>query len=443
VDLPSDRGEETQERTRAAADRRHLTERALAEAVTEARSEGLGRRIVWDSKVAGFGAVVGGRTVTFVVQRRVGRRGAGRRVRRVSIGRWPSPWTVEAARAKAREALQAMDSGVDPSAVRAAEEAVSVTLGGSVEVYVDGLRKAGRSARWIEDSQRVLRRYLEDWWDRPLAGITRAEVATRHDRITREHGAVSANLCFRAFRACWSVLRKRVPEVGECPTAAITWNAQEARRDVVPPDLLPAWRERVEALEERERVLWWTIALTGLRSEDARSIQWEDLDLDRGVLRRPNPKGGRSRAFEVPVASHLLSMLRARRRSVPEGCPWVFPSVDRAGQVTHLQNLRALDLVVGRRTLPDGTQEDVLATPHVVRRTFASAAVAAGVSYPAVQALLNHAPASRDVTLRHYVRLDVEALRPEVEKVAAWVVGRMRGTLSGAAGARPYDCDQT
>ena len=45
----------------------------------------------------------------------------------------------------------------------------------------------------------------------------------------------------------------------------------------------------------------WVMLLTGLRSGDARSMKWENLDQD-GVLTVPSPKGGEAKAFKHTIA---------------------------------------------------------------------------------------------------------------------------------------------
>ncbi len=52
------------------------------------------------------------------------------------------------------------------------------------------------------------------------------------------------------------------------------------------------------------------VLYTGLRSEDARTVQWRDVDWDAGTLHRPTPKGGVDRAFTIPLSRRALAVLR-------------------------------------------------------------------------------------------------------------------------------------
>lgn len=104
------------------------------------------------------------------------------------------------------------------------------------------------------------------------------------------------------------------------------------------------------------------LLFTGLRSLDARTVRWEHLNLGNkpmslviplgkrekvvevppGCIHRPRPKGGISRGFTVPLAEHVLGLLRGRQQENPvqfsEGDGgWVFPALTRRGEITHVQ----------------------------------------------------------------------------------------------------------
>ncbi len=106
----------------------------------------------------------------------------------------------------------------------------------------------------------------------------------------------------------------------------------------------------------------------------------------------------------------------------PNDGGWVFPSRNMRGGVTHVQQVKEQRYVGDQKltTFP---------SPHRLRDTFASAAHEAGVDPLSLKALMNHVlPASGDVT-QGYIRSSVEHLRTQAEKVAAFLLERMAGTL--------------
>jgi hypothetical protein len=52
--------------------------------------------------------------------------------------------------------------------------------------------------------------------------------------------------------------------------------------------------------------------LTGMRRTASVEARIEHLDVERGCLRVPNPKGGESRAFDLPLSGTLIDLVRRR-----------------------------------------------------------------------------------------------------------------------------------
>ncbi|MEZ5980557.1 MAG: tyrosine-type recombinase/integrase [Planctomycetota bacterium] len=285
-------------------------------------------------------------------------------------------------------------------------------------------------------------RHLEDWMERDLASLRRHEVALRHERITAERGPYVANRVMQQFRAVWNTAARRFEELPQvAPTVAVTMNRTERRREPIPWDELPAWRAAVARLRNPvRRDLQSFLLLTGLRSLDARTVRWSDVAFEhvatevgesvRATLHRPSPKGGARRAFTVPVADAVAALLQRRRAQNAElfdggDGGWVFPTRDRVGRVTHVQEPKQQRTV--RRA--DGSSAKVrhLPSPHRLRDTFATAAHEVGVSPLDLKVLLNHAlPAADDVTAG-YIRPSEGHLRESVERIARFLEERLGG----------------
>jgi len=393
------------------------------------------RRMFWDADLPGFGLVVGRRDRSFIAQKDI----AGRTVR-VTIGKFPQ-WTPEMARKEARQLLAQMDRGEDPNAERRAAEAARVeaqrveewrafTLREAIEEHAANMRAEGCVQRSIASMRDELGRHLSAWMDEPLVGITRARCIDRHREVTEENGPTAANRAFRHLRACWNSARGRYEEMPEHPVGRargnrkFPWNKTRRRREPVAWGDLPAYWAAVEALENPvRRDLRHVLLLTGLRSLDARTIRWEHIDFDAGTLHRPTPKGGADRAFTVPLSAHVLGLLARRKldnlRWFSSDGGWAFPTRDRSGSVTHVQE--AKEQRYERRE--DGTYAKVgsLPSPHRLRDTFATACREAGVGMMETKALMNHRLPEEDVT-EGYIRLSEEHLRGCQERVTAFLL---------------------
>ncbi len=406
-----------------------------------ARGKPVRQRIYWDSDVPGFGLLAGLTAKSFIAQKDIG----GRTVR-VSIGRYPA-WTADQARKRARELLVEMDKGIDPRA-RAREEAARqrqqewqrFTLADAVEEHVARMRTKGCADGSVAMLRAELDRCLGDWMRRPLVEVTRRDCVDRHRKLTTGHGPVSANRAMAMLRAVYNSAGRLYEAMPPHPVVGVQFNPVPRRRSPIPWGDLPAWWAKVQALENPiRRDLQLALLFTGLRSTDARTIRWADIDFDAGTIHRPNPKGGAKAAFTVPLCAFVLAMLARRRldnlRYFSSDQGWVFPTRDRAGGVTYIREPKEQPHARG----PDGKplvvygtlrKVGVLPSPHRLRDTFATACREAGVGMFETKALMNHRLPSHDVT-EGYQRPSAEHLRGCAEKVAAFLLARAKVDAEG------------
>lgn len=141
-------------------------------------------------------------------------------------------------------------------------------------------------------------------------------------------------------------------------------------------------RQILIALKEpKYRVFFAFLYGTGLRLNEARAVQTNDIDGERGVLRVRAGKTHKERA--VALSPLLLSTLRAYWRLVRPSPPWLFAS--RCGT--------QLCPGVARNALRRASQSADIrkkVTPHVFRHTFATHALEAGVDLRLIQVALGH-----------------------------------------------------
>jgi integrase/recombinase XerD len=136
-----------------------------------------------------------------------------------------------------------------------------------------------------------------------------------------------------------------------------------------------------------------TVALeTGLRKGELLGLEWDRVDLSRGVLRLEVTKSGKRR--EVPMRQAVYTTL-AGLPEPHEGRVW------RTGSVR-----KAFENAVTGVKLEDFHFHDL-------RHTFASTYVMRGGSLPALQQILGHATLA--MTMR-YSHLSPRHLRDEMEK---------------------------
>ena len=302
---------------------------------------------------------------------------------------------------------------------------MEITLTEAIELHLRAMRAKACAPRSMEAFGEECAVLLADWLERPLVSFTRHEVALRHEELTDRRGPYIANRVMQQFRAVYNTAVRRFEHLPVTnPVIAVTFNRVRRRRDPIPWAELPTWRRRVDSLTNPvRRDLQLFLLHTGLRSLDARTVRWEELDFTAGTLHRPRPKGGEDRAFTVPLAAVVLELLRRRRREnaeVGDDAGWVFPTRDREGRITHVVEPKEQRYVGGRKV-------SWLPSPHRLRDTFATAAHEARVHPLDLKVLMNHAlPAADDVTMG-YIRPSVEHLRRGVVAVAGFLGARMEG----------------
>lgn len=185
------------------------------------------------------------------------------------------------------------------------------------------------------------------------------------------------------LRAVWNSARRLYPALPEHPIAGVEFNPEEACKTIIKADELPGWWEKVRGIDNPiRRDLQITMLFTGLRATDASSIRWSEIDFKAKTIHRPSPKGGKRKSFTVPLCGYVVRVLARLRRHVLREfgptCPWVFPTHNRDGKLTHTQEAKEAryEWEVGGKV----TKMMYLPTPHTLRRTFRSVAHAAWTS---------------------------------------------------------------
>ncbi|MDB4963379.1 MAG: putative Phage-related integrase [Myxococcales bacterium] len=459
--------------------------------------DGAPQLVRFDTKLAGFGVVVGRTRTTFVVNRRV-----GPKLHREAIGHWGKKEDGGINALDARKLALVMLGKLEgkESTPNKAKRARSTgpTLAEACELYVEKLRAGGARpssvatvAREIgrddkrKDGERE-RSYLAVWLDRPLASITGKECRARHEQMTADNGPHVANRVMRELRAIWNHVAKEasagtIDGLSEGtvfpanPTIAVNWNKEndsssyvDRRREPIAWAKLPAWHAAVLALETGVRRDYsLVVLLTGLRRNDAASLRWEhinttkeavasrvwhaskrkwdEVELPARSMLRPSPKGGRARAFVVPLSSAIAKVLERRRTENVElgqdDGGWVFPSralksdADRKEPCYLCRDLGMPPHEAGAIVHIAEPKEDskVLVAPHRLRDTYTTALAQLDppLSPYVVDVLTNHRSPRGSVTAGYIGALD---LHDAQERASAFLVERFKSSPTSARG---------
>jgi integrase len=373
-----------------------------------------GQTLYWDTDLRGFGVLVGKRSKTFVMQRDIN--GTSRRI---SIGRY-GDISLHKARQQAEQLAGTMRGGVDPVEEERAATAGSMTLREAWKLYEAHLSAKERSPVTRDGYWILLKTHCADWLDRPLAEITPAAAHARHVHIGTTRGKYAANGTMRTLRAIWRRAQRAHSRLPGPPTVNVDFYKEKPRTAVVKD--LAAWWRGVQAVDNPiRRDLFIFLLFTGCRSGEAKTLRWEQVDLEAGRVHFPKTK---TEPFDLPLSAFLVNLLKARRadeatRAVfGPRCPWVFPAHGASGHV-HTAKPGAREL----KAFAD------IWTPHTLRHTWITISENKVAMPPAHSRLLaNHAVNAKGDAHMGYIHPDFDDLHKSQEMMSEFLLAAIQPT---------------
>ena len=283
------------------------------------------------------------------------------------------------ARQKASRIVADARDGKDPLEERDAAKAKAAdTFGALVRLYLEQRAKPRQRPRTYAETERYLLKHLAPLHGRPVASVTRRDVATRLEEIARDHGPIAANRARSYLNGCfmWAMRRGLVennPVIGtEAP-------GEETKRERVlsPAELAAVWKA-CEGQGDFGAIVR-LLMLTGARRDEVAELRWSEIDLDNALWTLPAERSKNKRQHEVPLSSAAVTLLRGRDRRGD----YVFTSRGGRRAFSGYSTAKAkLDKALGEAVAPF-----VL---HDIRRSVVTHMVELGIAPHVVEAAINH-----------------------------------------------------
>jgi integrase len=268
------------------------------------------------------------------------------------------------------------------------------------------------------DYERLVTRCLKDWLDVPIVEITRDMVQSKHIAMSKEHPA-QANYTMRILRALFAYAiavyedDQGKPLLTQNPVdrlrQARLWNRVQRRQRVIRPAQLQGWYEAVCKVRADARDLLLLELFTGLRQNEAMSLQWKNVDFKHDTILIEDTKNHTSHM--IPMCSFLRAIIEERKHISGDG-KYVFPGRIK-GHITDIRD--SIKFVV--------QESGVEFSEHDLRRTFETTAESLDVSYYTLKRLLNH-KTGNDPTAG-YIVTSAERMREASQKIGNFLADKM------------------
>lgn len=274
--------------------------------------------------------------------------------------------SVAEARAKVSALVVAGKENRDIIGDRKREAERAVTLGEVYALHRASMIRRNRSPLSVKVADGIFRLRLEKHANRTLSSISKADAKLWHSQWST-FGPSAANRAAKYCSVLWNFASNKTDaELGSNPFRAIDMAPEAMKRPVLDFDLLPQWWAALEGLQNPSHKAYQKLLLfSGLRREDAASILVSDIRAN--CIWRPSPKGGSSKAFSCPITIQLRQIIEealAARALLKPNSIWLFPAAKGDGHLSGIGYTQVLNV-----------------SPHCLRRTWASAALAAGVDF--------------------------------------------------------------
>jgi integrase len=371
------------------------------------------------AELAGFGARCQRREKAFIYRYRLN----GRRTF-VTIGVHGRPWTVETARAKAKEYAAMVARGRDPAEEKRAGKVKTAILRAVAEDFLREHAEAKRKTSTAREYRRLLEKeVLPALGTRRIDSIEHTDIARLHHALQETPYQANRVLAVLSKLFAWADrhgYRSGLPN----PCRGVERYREEGRERFLSAEELARLGDALRTMEAVGEIDAFAAAaikllvLTGARRGEILAMRWDWIDRDFSVARLPDSKTGKKVIHLSPAALGVLEGLPRLSQN-----PHVIPGKKPGAALVGLPKIWA-------RVLAHAGLREVRL--HDLRHSFASVAAGSGASLLVIGKLLGHA---QQATTHRYAHLAHDPVKAVGDAAAA----RIAQAMASASERRPLD----
>jgi integrase len=351
-----------------------------------------GRRIdYFDATVPGLALRV---TVSGHKSWTVHYRTATRRLRRLTIGDYPTITLAEARKA-AHQALRAAAAGEDPANAKATARRGETVEELAREYIARHAKKHKRS--WEEDQRKLDVDVLPSWRTLKVKELTRRDVRDLIEQIADRGAPIAANRVLALVRKMLNFAVQR-DWIDANPAALIAKpGAEHSRERVLTHEELRLLWTACDTEKPAMCALQRLRLVTVQRGGELAKLRWDNVDLKTGWISFPGTITKNKRPHRAPLSPRAVEIFGLVPRTSEE---WVFPGL--TGRHPRRDMTRGAQRVAARVLLQLQEADPTIASfdfkGHDVRRTASTRMAENGVSQADIARVLNHSEGGPRVT---------------------------------------------
>jgi len=381
-----------------------------------------GQAIYRDSDLIGFAVRATVKSKSYIVERR-----HEGKLFRVTIGKTNEITPVEA-RKKAQSILADISNGVFEKKKDALTGEMTVEQAFNLYLKQRKLKQLS-----INTYNHCLDTFLSDWKLKPIFEITKKEVFDRFIKLT-EYSPTQANLTLKMFGSIWRFAQVHCssdenPILKHNPVDVIPakrgWNKAKVRTRHLDESSIHTYYNAVlnyfterslydDASKNAVRDLVLFIMYTGCRRNEAQTLKWENVDMEKGLFVFKDPKNGDDHL--LPMGDHLFEIIKQRYELKCN--EYVFPGSKMTSGAKHISGAQGM-----LRTIGDQTGIEI--SLHDLRRTFATICNNLDYGPYTIKRLLNHRSGARNDVTGGYVQVSIKKLRLAMNDIEAVYQGKL------------------
>lgn len=327
------------------------------------------------------------------------------KVQRLTLGRFPDI-SVKRAQQLAVENLDMMARGLNPIETKKEKRRQSIKLGELLEQYIEQKDLKSGTAH---DYRKKARQGFSDWFGKQAHTITEEMILKRHKELSTSSPTTRDNK-LRVLRLVmqYAVATKVIKDSPvDVLKRAKLWSKPNRKNRIIPADRLADWYHAALNLENRNTKVFLLILLhTGLRTGEALSLRWSDIDFQADTMLIRDPKNKND--FTAYIPRQLKPVLREQQTETGH-LGYVFASQGKTGFMSTPKK------PIARLIESTGIEF----SPHDLRRTFSTIAEVVAIPETLLRRLLNHKTDNNVTT--GYIRTEADTLRQATQKIADYI----------------------